>query len=179
MLQKYNKAKKGSEILQSRCVGYRLGCKEGTLPEQVQPRSFLEGVSSGRENSWCKGPEAGVCLEGQRITKETSMAGIERRGRAVIRDKVGGVPGARCRRASRIQERFGPLLRLLRWLSGRESPAMRETWRTWVQPLGREGPLEEEMVTRSSTLAWKTPWTEEPGRLQSRGVTESQTCLSH
>ena len=159
MLQKYNKAKKGSEILQSRCVGYRLGCKEGTLPEQVQPRSFLEGVSAGRENSWCKGPEAGVCLEGQRITKETSMAGIERRGRAVIRDKVGGVPGARCRRASRIQERFGPLLRLLRWLSGRESPAMRETWRTWVQPLGWEGPLEERKATHSSILAWRISWT--------------------
>ena len=45
-------------------------------------------------------------------------------------------------------------------------PAMRETW---VQSLGREDPLEKEMATHSSTLAWKIPWTEEPGRLQSMG----------
>ena len=45
-------------------------------------------------------------------------------------------------------------------------PAMRETW---VQSLGREDPLEGEMATHYSTLAWKIPWTEEPGRLQSMG----------
>ena len=45
-------------------------------------------------------------------------------------------------------------------------PAM---WETWVQSLGREDPLEKEMATHSSTLAWKIPWTEEPGRLQSMG----------
>ena len=39
-------------------------------------------------------------------------------------------------------------------------PAMQETW---VQSLGREYPPEEEMATHSSTLAWKIPWTEEPG----------------
>ena len=43
---------------------------------------------------------------------------------------------------------------------------MRETW---VQSLGWEDPLEKEMATHSSTLAWKIPWTEEPGRLQSMG----------
>ena len=43
-------------------------------------------------------------------------------------------------------------------------PAMRETW---VQSLGGEDPLGMEMATHSSTLAWKIPWTEEPGRLQS------------
>ena len=43
-------------------------------------------------------------------------------------------------------------------------PTMRETW---VQSLGREDPLEQEMATHSSTLAWKIPWMEEPGRLQS------------
>ena len=36
---------------------------------------------------------------------------------------------------------------------------------TWVQSLGREDPLEKEMATHSSTLAWKIPWNEEPGRL--------------
>ena len=38
----------------------------------------------------------------------------------------------------------------------------------WVRSLGQEGPLEEEMATHSSILAWKIPWTEEPGRLQSK-----------
>ena len=45
-------------------------------------------------------------------------------------------------------------------------PAM---WETLVRSLGREDPLEKEMATHSSTLAWKIPWTEEPSRLQSTG----------
>ena len=45
-------------------------------------------------------------------------------------------------------------------------PAM---WETRVRSLGWEGPLEKEMATHSSTLAWKIPWTEEPGRIQSTG----------
>ena len=45
-------------------------------------------------------------------------------------------------------------------------PAMQETW---VQSLGREDPLEEEMATHCSILAWRLPWTEEPGALQSMG----------
>ena len=40
---------------------------------------------------------------------------------------------------------------------------------TWVRSLGREDPLEKEMAIHSSTIAWKIPWTEEPGRLQSMG----------
>ena len=39
-----------------------------------------------------------------------------------------------------------------------------------VQPLGQEDPLEEEMTTHSSILAWRIPWTEEPGRLPSIGL---------
>ena len=42
-------------------------------------------------------------------------------------------------------------------------------WETWVQPLGQEDLLEKEMATHSSILAWKIPWAEEPGRLQSLG----------
>ena len=45
-------------------------------------------------------------------------------------------------------------------------PAMQETW---VQSLGQEDPLEKEMATHSSTLAWTIPWREEPGGLQSMG----------
>ena len=50
-------------------------------------------------------------------------------------------------------------------------PAM---WETWVRPLGLEDPLEKEMATHSSTLAWKIPWMEETGMLQSMG-SQSQT----
>ena len=52
-------------------------------------------------------------------------------------------------------------------------PARRETW---VQSLGWEDPLEKEMATHSSTLAWKIPWTEEPDRLQS---VESKSRTGH
>ena len=45
-------------------------------------------------------------------------------------------------------------------------PSMRETW---VQSLGLEDPLEDSMAIHSSILAWRIPWTEKPGRLQSRG----------
>ena len=45
-------------------------------------------------------------------------------------------------------------------------PTMRETW---VQSLGQEDPLEKATATHCSTLAWKIPWMEEPGRLQSMG----------
>ena len=47
--------------------------------------------------------------------------------------------------------------------------AMQETEETRVQFLGWEDPLEEEMAAHSSILAWRIPWTEEPGGLQSKG----------
>ena len=53
-------------------------------------------------------------------------------------------------------------------------PAMQETQ---VQSMGQEDPLEKGMVTHSSTLAWRIPWTEEPGGLQSQG-SQSRTRLS-
>ena len=57
-------------------------------------------------------------------------------------------------------------------------PAMQETW-VWF--LGREDPLEKEMAIHSSILAWKIPWTEEPGVLQSTGSQELDTTwrLNH
>ena len=45
-------------------------------------------------------------------------------------------------------------------------PVMQETW---IQSLGQEDPLEKEMATHSSILAWRLPWTEDPGRLWSMG----------
>ena len=49
-------------------------------------------------------------------------------------------------------------------------PAMQEMW---VGSLGWEDPLEKRMATHSSILAWRIPWTEEPGRLQSMGLQKS------
>ena len=51
-------------------------------------------------------------------------------------------------------------------------PTMQETQ---IQSLGQEDPLEKDMAPHSSTLAWKIPWTEEPGRLLSWGRKESYT----
>ena len=70
----------------------------------------------------------------------------------------------------------------LKWLPSAQSvknlPAMQETR---VQFLGQEDPLEKEMATHSSILPWRIPLTEEPGRLQSMGLQESDTTywLNH
>ena len=59
---------------------------------------------------------------------------------------------------------------------------MQETQETQVRSLGQEDALEEGMATHSSILAWKIPWTEEPGRLQSIGsqrVTAEATEHAH
>ena len=53
-------------------------------------------------------------------------------------------------------------------------PAMQETW---VRPLGWEDPLKKRLATHSSVLAWRIPWTEGPGGLQSTGL-QSSTRLS-
>ena len=54
---------------------------------------------------------------------------------------------------------------------------MQETQETWVWSLGQEDPLEEERASHSSILAWKIPWREEPGGLQSMSL-QSRTGLS-
>ena len=54
-------------------------------------------------------------------------------------------------------------------------PAM---WETWVAPLGQGRSMQEGMVTHSSILVCRILWTEKPCRLQSMGITKSQTCLS-
>ena len=50
---------------------------------------------------------------------------------------------------------------------------------TWVQSLGQEDPLEKEMATHFSSLAWEIPWTEEPDGLQFMGSQKSQTRLNN
>ena len=54
-------------------------------------------------------------------------------------------------------------------------PAMQEMW---FRSLDWEDPLEEEMATHFSILAWKVPWTEEPARIKSTGSQKSKICLS-
>ena len=55
---------------------------------------------------------------------------------------------------------------------------MQESQETWVRSLGWKDPLEEEMATHSSILAWKILWTEKPGGLQSMWVTKNQTDMT-
>ena len=49
--------------------------------------------------------------------------------------------------------------------AGKNPPAMQEPQETWVRSLGQEDTLEEGMAIQASVLAWRVPWTEEPGRL--------------
>ena len=59
------------------------------------------------------------------------------------------------------------------WLSSKESTCNAgnagDATQMWVRSLGQEDPLEKEIATHSSILAWRIPWTEDPGRLQSTG----------
>ena len=61
--------------------------------------------------------------------------------------------------------------------AGKNPPAVWEMQETQVGSLNWEDPLEEEMASHSSILAWRIPWTEEPHGLQSMGVTKSWTRL--
>ena len=55
-------------------------------------------------------------------------------------------------------------------LAAQRAKRLPTVWETWVQSLGQGDPLEKEMATHSSTLAWRIPSREEPGRLQSMGL---------
>ena len=69
-------------------------------------------------------------------------------------------------RAVFFQKRINLIKLLLVAQRVKHLPAMQETW---VRSLGQEDPLEKEMATHSSTLAWKIPWMEKPGKLRSMG----------
>ena len=75
-----------------------------------------------------------------------------------------------------INDSVSCFMGLPRWLTGKESTCQYRRHGTrgdvWVQSLGQEDPLEEETATHSSILAWRIPWTEEPGRLESMGCKE-------
>ena len=70
------------------------------------------------------------------------------------------------------QESFSLVILSILWLTSLVAQMVKylpTMWEIWVQSLGQEDLLEKETATHSSILAWKTPWTEEPGRLQSMG----------
>ena len=67
------------------------------------------------------------------------------------------------------RQEFVPTKGDLEGLKGKNPPSLQETQATWVRSLGPEDPLEEGMATHSGILAWRIPWMEEPGRLQSTG----------
>ena len=67
---------------------------------------------------------------------------------------------------------------LPRWLSVKTLPDNQKMQETQVRSLGQEDPLGQEIATQSSILAWKIPWTEKPGGLQSMGSPKSLTQLS-
>ena len=85
----------------------------------------------------------------------------------------GGASGQELACQRRRHERLGSNPRWGEW-SGARLPAQ-ETRAAGLQSLGRDDPLEEGMAVHSSTVAWRIPWTEEPGRLQSRGRKELDT----
>ena len=62
---------------------------------------------------------------------------------------------------------FFHLVRVLVAQTVKNPPAI---WETWVQSMGQEDPLKNGMATHSSILAWRIPWTEEPGRIQTLGL---------
>ena len=64
---------------------------------------------------------------------------------------------------------------MTQWEQVKNPPAMWETQETRVQSLGQEDPLEEGMATYSRILAWRLPWTEEPGGLWSTGLQRDTT----
>ena len=63
-----------------------------------------------------------------------------------------------------------PFLLILSSLVAQKVKNLPAIHKIWIQSLGQEDPLEKEMSTHSSILAWRIPWTEEPGRLQSMGL---------
>ena len=70
------------------------------------------------------------------------------------------------------QESFSLVILSILWLTSLVAQMVKylpTMWEIWVQSLGQEDPLKKEMAAHSSTLAWKIPWTEEPGRLHSMG----------
>ena len=114
-----------------------------------------------------------ACCQGVRGTENTQMSmmssGLTGPSRSVCPEQVIVVPREKSSWLLGNQELSG--LTRDPWpicFQKRIRLPVQETWETWVQSLGQEDPLEREMAAHSSILAWRIPWIEEPGRLQSR-----------
>ena len=119
----------------------------------------------------CSGPRGppSVCVESW---------GCSGNGRQGQRSHHGG---GRERLGIRPQDacRWGAALCWLRASLGAQWQRIRlPVQEMWVQSLGQEDPLQKEMATHSSILAWEIPWTEEPGGLESKGLQKSWTRLN-
>ena len=140
--------------------GLSLPQTEGHQPTCGSDVKRGEWGGGGRAGSWGR-RHGGVstCLEpGDKHTDCASQSSAEQGAH------TGDALGAPVKATTVAQ---GSLSASLLAQMGECLPAM---WETWVQSLGQEDPLEEEMATHSSILAWKVPWTEEPGGLQSMGL---------
>ena len=103
---------------------------------------------------------------GETITHEGLVSGAtQQRSRITERRAEKAICSAR-RRISLIWEQTPACMGLPRWLIRKESACNSEDIQeTWIPSLGREDPLEKEMATHSSILAWEIPWMEEPDRV--------------
>ena len=84
-----------------------------------------------------------------------------------IIEKINETKSQFCKQVNKINRPLARLMGTLVAQTVKNPPTVQETW---VQSLGREDPLEEGVATQSSVLAWRTPWTEKPGGLQSVGL---------
>ena len=128
-----------------------MGASEGCEWHEAWLVLHVIGLKKGRRVGWevyqCQAP----LLEGLERRMERRRAGL----------------GVWRRNCWEELEAFGGKVGLPWWLRRyKRLSTMRETW---VRSLGREDLLEKEMAIYSSTIAWKIPWTKEPGRLQSMG----------
>ena len=117
------------------------------IPRLVWP----EEATSSKDGEQSVSQTVSACGWGPRAEQHSQAA--RRAGAEVLREEVIGA--------------FKGLPRWLKWW--RICLPMQEMKETRVQSLGQEDPLEEEMATHSSTLAWRIPWTKEPGGLQPMG----------
>ena len=115
----------------------------------LDPWIYIIGVSTEahKQNKWITFPNYSLSI--------TSL---------VFSGTLGSYFWSSCQKAGFVFFVFNIVLLCMWAQMVKNQPAM---WETWVQSLGQEDPLEKEMATLSSILAWEIPWTEEPGRLQS------------
>ena len=136
------------------------------VPTVIKKRNAQGSKSKSLRNLKTPSGKAKTSTE---LKKKKTQGGSDDNQANSLQGEVGWEDGEP---APRAEPQFGPALELTPiWCSGKESASQcrRHKRHGWVQSLGWGDPLEEEMATHSSILAWRIPWTEEPGGLQSIG----------